>query len=152
MRFPIVTMALADVLAIAILCAVQSIHCEAGCPYPAHLFIDVLAKVSYVKNATSIVQTRISKVFPESFEHGQRNLSCVCVHTAPHSERRFRTILASRLHLNLCNFEHSEGQVLGSDSPLRGPYRGDTSPLERMRDGMQKAFGSSRGKKVLPTL
>ncbi len=49
---------------------VQSIHCKAGCPYPAHLFIDVLAKVGYVKNATSIVQTRISQVFPEIFEHG----------------------------------------------------------------------------------
>ena len=50
--------------------AVQSIHCEAGCPYPDHLFIDVLAKVGYVKNATPIVQTRISHVFPEISEHG----------------------------------------------------------------------------------
>jgi hypothetical protein len=69
MRFPIVTIALADVLSIAIVVAIQSIYCEAGCPYPAHLFIDVLAKVGYVKNATSIVQTRIGEVFPESFEH-----------------------------------------------------------------------------------
>jgi hypothetical protein len=30
-----------------------------GCPYPAHLFIDVLAKVGYVENAASIIQTRI---------------------------------------------------------------------------------------------
>jgi hypothetical protein len=50
--------------------AVQSIHCEAGCPYPDHLFIDVLAKVGYVTNATSIIQTRISHVFPETFEQG----------------------------------------------------------------------------------
>ncbi len=49
---------------------VQSIHYETGCPYPAHPFIDVLAKVGYVKNATPIVQTRISQVFPEAFEQG----------------------------------------------------------------------------------
>lgn len=41
----------------AIVAVVQSIHYEAGCPYPAHLFIDVLAKVGYVKNATSIGNT-----------------------------------------------------------------------------------------------
>ena len=70
MRFPIVTITLEDVLHMTIVVAVQSIHCEAGCPYPAHLFIDVLAKVGYVTNATSIVQTRISHVFPETFEHG----------------------------------------------------------------------------------
>jgi len=70
MRYPIVTITLEDVLRMAIVVAGQSIHCEAGCPYPAHLFIDVLAKVGYVKNATSIVQTRISQVFPEAFEHG----------------------------------------------------------------------------------
>ena len=49
---------------------VQPIHCIGGCPYPAHLLIDVLAKVSYVKNATSVVQTRMNQVFPEVFEHG----------------------------------------------------------------------------------
>jgi hypothetical protein len=54
----------------AIVVAVQSFHFEARCPYPAHLFVDVLAKVGYVKNAISIVQTRISQVFPEIFEHG----------------------------------------------------------------------------------
>jgi len=56
MRFPIVTVTFEDVLRMAV-DAVQSSHCEAGCPYPAHLFIDVLAKVGYVTNATSIVQT-----------------------------------------------------------------------------------------------
>ena len=61
---------LPDLLSVAIVVAVQPIHCKGGCPYPAHLFIDVLAKVSYVKNATSIVQTRINQVFPEAFEHG----------------------------------------------------------------------------------
>lgn len=70
MRFSIVTIALADVLPMAIIVAVQSIHGKAACPYPAHLFIDVLAKVGDVKNATSIVQTRVSEVIPESFEHG----------------------------------------------------------------------------------
>jgi len=55
---------------VAIAVAVQSIHCHAGCPYPAHLFIDVLAKVSYVQDATSIVQVRIDQVSPEAFEYG----------------------------------------------------------------------------------
>jgi hypothetical protein len=68
MSFPIVTITLEDVLPMAIV--VQSIHYETGCPYPAHLFMDVLAKVGYVKNATPVVQTRISQVFPETFEHG----------------------------------------------------------------------------------
>jgi hypothetical protein len=68
MSFPIVAITLEDVLPMPIV--VQSIHCETGCPYPAHLFIDVLAKVGYVKNATPIVQTRISHVFPEISEHG----------------------------------------------------------------------------------
>jgi len=60
MRFLVVTITLSDVLPMAIVVAVQSIHCEAGCPYPAHQFIDVLAKVGYVKNATAIIHTRIS--------------------------------------------------------------------------------------------
>jgi hypothetical protein len=70
MSFPIVTITLSleDVLPMAIV--VQSIHYETRCPYPAHLFMDVLAKVGYVKNATPVVQTRISQVFPETFEHG----------------------------------------------------------------------------------
>jgi hypothetical protein len=55
MRFPVVTITLTDVLPVAIVVAVQSIHCKGVCPYPAHLFIDVLAQVGYVKNATSIV-------------------------------------------------------------------------------------------------
>jgi hypothetical protein len=70
MRFLIVTIPLADALPVAIVVAVQSIHCNGGCPYPAHLFIDVLAKVGYVENASSIVQVRIHQVFPEAFEYG----------------------------------------------------------------------------------
>ena len=49
---------LADVLPMA--SAVQSIHYKTGCSYAAYLFMDVLAKVGYVENATPIVQTRIS--------------------------------------------------------------------------------------------
>ena len=87
MRFPIVTITLADVLPmaivvavvtitladvspVAIVVAVQSIHYNGVCPYPAHLFRDVLAKVGYVKNATSIVQVRIYQVSPEAVEYG----------------------------------------------------------------------------------
>jgi hypothetical protein len=70
MRFPIVTITLADVLPVAIVVAVQSIRYKGVCPYPAHLFIDVLAKVGYVKNPTSVVQVRINQVSPEAFEYG----------------------------------------------------------------------------------
>jgi hypothetical protein len=57
-------------MSVAIVIPVQSIHYKGGCSYPAHLFIDVLAKVGYVKNATAIVQVRINQVFPQAFEQG----------------------------------------------------------------------------------
>jgi hypothetical protein len=60
MRFPVVTITLADVLvSVAIVVPVQSIQYKGVCPYPAHLFIDVLAKVGNVEDATSIVQVRV---------------------------------------------------------------------------------------------
>ena len=39
MRFSIVTITLADVLPVAIVVAVQSIHYKGACPYSAHLLI-----------------------------------------------------------------------------------------------------------------
>jgi len=69
MSVPVVTTALADDLPVAVVVAVQSIQYKGVCPDPAHLFIDVLAKVGYVKNAPAIVQVRINQVFPEAFEH-----------------------------------------------------------------------------------
>jgi hypothetical protein len=70
MGFPIVTIALAETLPVAILVAVQSIHYKGVCPDPAHLLIDVLTKVGYVKYATSIVQVCIHQIFSEAFEEG----------------------------------------------------------------------------------
>jgi hypothetical protein len=70
MRFSIVIVTLADVLPVVIVVAVQSIHYKSVCPYPSNLFIDVLAKVGYIKNATSIVQACIHQVFSEAFEEG----------------------------------------------------------------------------------
>jgi hypothetical protein len=63
MRFLFATVTLADVLPVAVVVAVQVGHSKGGCPYPAHHFIDVLAKVGYVKNPSSISQVRISQVF-----------------------------------------------------------------------------------------
>jgi hypothetical protein len=40
-----ITLTIADVLPMAIAIAVQSIHYKGVCPYPAHVFIDVLAEV-----------------------------------------------------------------------------------------------------------
>jgi hypothetical protein len=83
-----VTITPADVLTMAIVVAIQAFHYEAACPYPTDLFVDVLAKVGYVKNATSIVQVRIRQVFPEAFEYRQRDLSFVHVHDRLHCEQR----------------------------------------------------------------
>ena len=69
-RFSVVTIILADIFRVAVVVAEQSIRYEGVCPYPAHLFIDVLAKVGYVKYATAIVQVRIYQVFPKAFEQG----------------------------------------------------------------------------------
>jgi hypothetical protein len=52
--FLIVTITLTDVLPVAVVVAVRSIHYKGVGPYPAHHFIDVLAKVGYVKNPSSI--------------------------------------------------------------------------------------------------
>ncbi len=68
LRVPIVTIVLTGLLPVAIIVPVQSIHHKGVCPYTAHLFIDVLAKVGYVKNATSIIQVPINQIFPKAFE------------------------------------------------------------------------------------
>jgi hypothetical protein len=65
MRFPVTIL---GVLSVTIARAVQSVQHKGTCSYPAHLFIDVLAKVGYVKTATSIIQVRINQIFPKAFE------------------------------------------------------------------------------------
>jgi hypothetical protein len=80
MRFPIVTITLTNVSPVAIVVAVQSIHYKSVCPYPGNLFIDVLAKVGYIKNATPVIQVCIPQVVSEAFEDGQRDLALVRVH------------------------------------------------------------------------
>jgi hypothetical protein len=70
LRFPIVAIVLADVLPMAVALPIQSIHQKGIGSYSAHLFVDVLSEVGYVKNATSIVQVRINQVFPKAFEQG----------------------------------------------------------------------------------
>jgi hypothetical protein len=58
-----VTITLANVSPVAIVIAGQPVHYKGVGPYPANQFIDVLAKVGYVRDATSILQPRISQVF-----------------------------------------------------------------------------------------
>ena len=65
MRFPVTIL---WVLPVTIASAVQSVQHKGVRSYSAHLFIDVLAKVGYVKNATPIIQVRISQIFPKVFE------------------------------------------------------------------------------------
>jgi len=67
---PIGTITLANILPVAIAVTVQSIHYKAVCPYSAHEFVDVLAKVRYINNAGSIVQACIQQVCSEAFEDG----------------------------------------------------------------------------------
>ena len=66
-RFPVVAIILADVLPVDV---VQPVQHKGVCPYSTHLFIDVLAKVGHVKNATAIIQVRVYQVFSEAFEQG----------------------------------------------------------------------------------
>ena len=107
-RFPVVTAVLTDVLPVAV--AVQSVHYKGVCPYPAHLFIDVLAKVGHVKNAATIVQTRINQVFPQAFEQRERDLSLVHVHNSSTANGIFDNDMVLFLeNLNLCNCEHRGG-------------------------------------------
>jgi hypothetical protein len=56
-------------LPVAIAVAVQRLRDMRACPDPAHLFVDVLAKVCYVENPTPAVQARISQVFSQTLEH-----------------------------------------------------------------------------------
>ena len=69
MRFQTVTVTLTDVLPVAVVAAVQVGHSKGGCSYLAHHFVDVLAKVGYVKNPTSIFQVGIHQVRSEAFQH-----------------------------------------------------------------------------------
>jgi hypothetical protein len=56
-----------DALPVAITVAVQRLRDMRGCPDPAHLFMDVLAKVGYVEDATPIVEAGIDQVFSQAF-------------------------------------------------------------------------------------
>ena len=69
MRFPIVTITLADVPPMAVVVADQSIHNEAVRPNPPHLFIEILAEVRYVEHTTPIIQVRIHQVFPQAAQY-----------------------------------------------------------------------------------
>jgi hypothetical protein len=50
-------------LPVAVTVAAQRPRDMRVCPDPAHLLIDVLAKVGYIKDATPIVEARISQIF-----------------------------------------------------------------------------------------
>jgi hypothetical protein len=76
MRFSI---ALAESLPVIGL-GVQPVRYDGTCPDSVHVFIDVLAKIGDIKNATSIIQMRINQVSPEAFEYGKRDLPFVDVH------------------------------------------------------------------------
>ena len=50
-------------LPVAIIVAIQCLREMRVCPDPAHVFIDVFAKVGYVEDRTPIVESRINQVF-----------------------------------------------------------------------------------------
>jgi hypothetical protein len=69
MRFSVVTVAVTDASPMAVVEAVEFAHGEGVCPDQVHLLIDVLAKISYVQDPTS-VEVRIDQIASEAFEHG----------------------------------------------------------------------------------
>ena len=77
----------ADALSITISTAVKRRRDMRICPDAAHLFIDVLAKICYIEDATSIVEARISQVFSQTLEHGERYLPFVHIHNKHHCRR-----------------------------------------------------------------
>ena len=81
MRFP-VTIAL-YVLSVTIVGAAQSIQHKGIRPYPAHLFVDVLAKVGYVEYTATAIEMRIHQICSEAFKYGQRDLSLINIHKRP---------------------------------------------------------------------
>lgn len=52
----------------AIPVAVQCLRDNRVCPDPAHLFIDVLAKIGHVEDAAPILEACISQVFSKIFK------------------------------------------------------------------------------------
>ena len=56
MCFPVGAATLDEALRVAIAVAVQRLRDMRVCPDPAHLFVDVLAKVGHVEDATPIVE------------------------------------------------------------------------------------------------
>ena len=56
--FPVASI-LANVLSAAIVVAVQLIEYKSVCSYPVHLFIDILAKISYIQHTTPAIKMRI---------------------------------------------------------------------------------------------
>ena len=124
---PIVTITLADVSALAVVAAAQSIHNQTVGPDPAHLLIEILAEVGDVENATPIVQVRIHQVFPQASQHGYCELSLVRVHDTLHCEQRLpQEYSTSLMHLNLCNSEHCRKLV--NEVPISHPERKQDSP------------------------
>ena len=100
------TIAVADALPVAIIVAVQIGHCKGSRPYAAHHFVDVLAKVRYVKNATSISQVRIHQVRSKTFKDRQCDLLFVIVHDTPVKNVFDSCMVLSLMHFNLCNCDH----------------------------------------------
>jgi len=86
MCFPVVAVALDDVLPWTIAVAVQGI-CECVCPDLTYPFIDVLPKVGDVEHSAPVVEMCICQVFSESFKHGYCNLPFVYIHSKLHCEQ-----------------------------------------------------------------
>jgi len=62
MCFPVMAATVDEVLPVAIAVPEQRLRDMRVCPDPAHLFIDVLAKVGYIEDATPIVEACVSQV------------------------------------------------------------------------------------------
>jgi hypothetical protein len=70
MRLLVVNMAVTDASPMATVEAVQFAPGKGAGPDQVHLLIDVLAKISYIQDPTSVVQVRVDQICSEAFEHG----------------------------------------------------------------------------------
>lgn len=73
------TVAVACVFPATVLGAVQSIQHKGICSYPAHLFINKLAKVSYIEYTTPAIKMRVHQICSEAFQYRERDLSFVYI-------------------------------------------------------------------------
>ena len=84
-------------LPVAISVALQRLRDNRVCPDPARLFINVLAKVGYVEDATPIREARISQAFSSISSTDSAILPFVHIHSKLHKRKTLRPIVGCHI-------------------------------------------------------